>query len=94
MLPYLANGLADWFEQMRPGKKLQAVHETLSQIATQMEKLPSESSLTTLTGQVERLEQVLSQGTPAKRWRKKKQKQKNKATPKSMGQHVNGAAQN
>jgi len=59
--PSIVNGAADWLERLRPGKKLQAVHETLNVIATHMEKLPSSSSLTDLTGQVEKLERVISE---------------------------------
>ncbi|OLP15912.1 hypothetical protein BST81_23580 [Leptolyngbya sp. 'hensonii'] len=85
--PSIVNGAADWLERLRPGKKLQAVHETLNVIATHMEKLPSSSSLTDLTGQVEKLERVISERFSARQLR-----QKTKATPKHVTKHVNGAA--
>jgi hypothetical protein len=86
-LPYVINFVADLFDQMRPGKKLQEVHETLNRIAAHMENLPSSNSLTDLTGQIEKLERVISQ-----RFRVKQLRKKTKATPKSVVKHINGAA--
>lgn len=88
MLPYAIHAVSEWLDAMRPGKKLQQVNETLSHIAAQLKDLPNESSLTELIGQVEKLERAVSQGTQSKRQRKKK----NKATPKPVNQHINGAA--
>lgn len=39
LLAPIVNGIANWFERMRPGKRLEAMHQTLNHIAAQMEKL-------------------------------------------------------
>ncbi|MBE9117267.1 hypothetical protein IQ249_15305 [Lusitaniella coriacea LEGE 07157] len=82
-LPSIINLGADLFDRIRPGKRFDAIEETLNRIADRMDKLPSLNSLTALTGQVERLEGVLSKRLRAK---------KTKATPKPVIKHVNGAA--
>ena len=86
-LPYVINFVADLFDQMRPGKKLQEVQKTLNRIAAQTENLPSSNSLIELTGQVEKLERVIS-----KRFRVRQLRKKTKTTPKSVVKHINGAA--
>ena len=89
MLPYAVHAVAEWVDEMRPGKKLQQANETLNHIAAQLKDLPNASSLTELIGQVEKLERAVSQGNHTNR---KHRTKKNKATPKPVVQHVNGAA--
>lgn len=82
-LPYMVNAVVELIDGLRPGKKLDATNEKLERIANKLEGLPSSDSLTQLTGQVEKLERILSRRHKA---------EKTKATPEHVVKHINGAA--